>query len=75
MQQIHPKSKVKNDSVAVYVPSSFAINTLNVAQQSFTFSTLNTLENVSGSAVLVVGALQGVVPLLLHVYRITGLVL
>ena len=65
--QIHSKFIVKNDSVAVYVPSSFAINTLNVAQQLSIFSTLNTDEKVSGFASRVVGACHGVVPLLLQV--------
>lgn len=67
MLHIHSKFIVKNDSVAVYVPSSLAIKTLNVQQQLSIFSTLNTDEVAVGSATLVVGALHGVTPLLIQV--------
>ena len=67
MLHIHSKFIVKNDSVAVYVPSSLAIKTLNVQQQLSIFSTLNTDEVVVGSATLDVGALHGVAPLLIQV--------
>lgn len=67
MLHIHSKFIVKNDSVAVYVPSSLAIKTLNVQQQLSIFSTLNTDEVAVGSATLVVGALHGVAPLLIQV--------
>jgi len=76
---------VKNEFVATYgdttlvVGSVLGANTLNVAQQPSTFSTLNTFEQVTPASPhvtssFVVGILHGV-PLPQQVYNITGLVL
>ena len=66
-------------NVAATVVSGFGARTLKVQQHPSTFSTLNTLEQVTPgvpqvTSVLVVGISQGV-PLPQQVYNITGLVL
>ena len=69
---------VKNEFVASYgndeVVSVFGANTLNVAQQSSSFSNLNTVDVVVSIGFLLIGIASGV-EALLHVYKVIGLVL
>ena len=74
----HPKLIVKNELVASNgkpdVVSVFGANTLKVAQQSSSFSNLNTVEVVVSAGSLLIGNANGVEPLE-HVYKTIGLVL
>ena len=69
---------VKNELVASYgnpaVVSVLGANTLNVAQQSSNFSSLNTVLVVVTAGSLLIGIARGVPPPE-QVYKVTGLVL
>ena len=68
---------VKNELVAVNgkpLPVLFGASTLNVAQQSSSFSNLNTVLVVVSVGLLLTGIAIGVLPEE-HVYKVTGLVL
>ena len=69
---------VKNEFVASngnpVVVSVFGANTLNVAQQSSSFSNLNTVDVSVTAGSLLIGIANGVEPPE-HVYSVTGLVL
>ena len=69
---------VKNELVASYgnrdVVSVFGANTLNVAQQSSSFSNLNTLLVAVSFGFLLIGSVSGVEPPE-HVYKVIGRVL
>ena len=73
-----PRFIVKNEFVASNgkfdVVSVFGANTLNVAQQSSNFSSLNTVDVVVTVESLLIGIANGVAPPE-QVYRDTGLVL
>ena len=78
MMHTQPRFIVKNELVAMNgkaeVVSVFGVSTLNVAQQSSSFSNLNTVEVVVSAGFLLIGRANGVEPLL-HVYSVIGLVL